>query len=213
MAVQRKNIIAYMFIITGLLSNSGSCDTLPAPIPLPQLISLFMVGPYEEPSWTMGAGEAERQIKWISVGVEEPKQCGSYASCRKGVVRVAIEMKGLKSQLARPESLDWEIFMASSLPSNFGPELIEILPRCETISCEFELKKALITSGFSLLQICRAGPGSSRTTVYLATRQGKHVYIAYNENEGSGGASDSLTLHLKTPISDESLCAEAKSME
>lgn len=213
MTIQRVIIIASMFITTGLLSNSGSCDTLPSPIPLPQLVSLFMISPDEEPSWMMDVGELERRIEWSPIEVEEANQCGSYASCRRGVARVAIERKELKSQRAQPYAVEWGIFMASFLPSKFGPELIDFSPRCDTVSCEFEITKTLISGGFTLQQMCHAGPGSARTTVYLATRQGKHVYIAYHENEGSGGASNSLTLYLKKPISNESLCAEAKSME
>lgn len=204
-------LVAAILLVT---ANSYATDhKLASTIDLPKLLSLFMTSAHEDASWVLGAENSGKQISWSSIGVEDKASCGSYESCRKGFVRVKVnnsEMRHLRAQL---EPIEWEIYMASTGLAKFGPEIVHIEPQCDTVQCAFDLRKALAGSEIKLTKLCGGeftDPGNF-STVFLAQNAGKSAYISYSHSQGSGGASNDLTVTFKKPSSTDSLCAEAKS--
>jgi hypothetical protein len=136
-----------------------------------------------------------------------------YEACRKGMVRVSLNGKEIQHLRERLEPISWELFMASSDQAKFGPEKIEITPKCDTVECAFDFVSAVQNKGFTFLELCAAGPGPFRETAYLVKRGAKFTYLVVAESVGSGGKSTSLTLHLKKPDDARFLCASAKKAE
>jgi hypothetical protein len=101
--------------------------------------------------------------------------------------------------------------MASTGLAKFGPEVVEIAPRCDTVQCAFNFRKALAGSGINLTKLCEAGSGPFHVTAFLAQNAGKSSYILVSDHQGSGGESTTLTVTFKKPSSTDSLCAEAQS--
>ena len=182
-------------------------------IDLPRLIETFMITPGSAPEWSMGAGESTPQINWESSGIDVRPDCGKYESCRSGTTRVLLNGKELQNLRVRLEPVSWEVFMVSNSPSKFGLEKVIIYPRCDTVQCSFDFKKAMGKKGFVLKQLCNAGPEVYRQTAYEIKRGSKKVYAVIDENLGSGGSSTSITLLFTPPPPPDDFCSEARGEE
>lgn len=182
-------------------------------IELAKLIEVFMTAEGERPQWSMWATEKTPAIQWETSGVDECQgsTCGTHVAWRRGRVRVTLNGQEMQHLRTRLEPITWEISMASTAPARFGPELVEIAPKCDTVACYFSLLPAV--PGITASKLCHAGPGSFRQTGYLLRKASKRVYVVYSEHEGSGGASSNLTLLLTPPSTPFALCAEARAME
>ena len=192
------------------LALPGICQAQSKAIDLPKLVAAFMVKPGSNPEWSMGADQTTPQIKWTSSGVESRPDCGIYISCRRGSARIRFNGKEMQQLQQRLEPALWDLFMTSTSPAKFGPEEIEISP---SGFFTFDFKKAMNVKGFSLKQICKAGPAPMRQTAYEVRNGASRVYAVVNDSLGSGGASTSLSLFFNAPSNAADLCAEAKNAE
>jgi len=190
----------FAFLIFGRTSKTQT-ET----IDLPQLVELFMIADGEQASWSMGAGETSQQIKWQSQGVE--------GKLRQGLARVTIENAELQDLRTRLEPIQWEIILSTSGLPKFGPETVEIAPKCDTVDCKFAIEKALLAYGFKLKKLCHAGPAPANVTAFFATYLKKNIYILFSEDVGSAGTSNRLELSWNKPNSDDEMCADAKKNE
>lgn len=181
--------------------NSG------AAISLPKLVASFLVPAGDFPEWSMGATSSTPQITWQSVGVET-ESCGSYASCRRGTARVTVLGKELQNLRQRLEPIEWDIFMASQAPAKFGPQEVEITPRCDTVNCEFDFEQAMAGSGTTVTILCKLRSVSFRRTVYRLIHGHLEADAAVDTNFGSGGASNDLTLYYPNYPSVTALCLQ-----
>ena len=102
--------------------------------------------------------------------------------------------------------------MATSGVPKFGPELIQVAQKCDTVECSFSFEKALSGSDVRLTPICAAGPSSSRATAFLAKVGSKLAYVVVMNNIGSGGPSNDLKI-LYSRGAAEAICAEEKQYE
>lgn len=182
------------------------------PISLPKLVSTFMVPSGALPEWSMGATSQTPQITWASVGIET-QGCGSFTACRRGTARVSVAGKELQNLRQHLEPVQWDLFMASSVPAKFGPEEISITPLCDTVSCEFDFKKEISGSGIALESLCQAGPAPFQQTAYQLTQGNRRAVAVVARSLGSGGASTSLTLHFSPNPNGQDWCAEARAMQ
>jgi len=182
-------------------------------IELPKLVEAFMIQPSSSPEWSMGAHQSTPQIIWSSSGVESRPQCGSFTSCRRGRTRVLLNGKEMQHLRQRLEPVPWDLFMASKSPDRFGPEQITISPLCDTVQCAFDFRKAMTVRGFTLRQVCKAGPAPFQQAAYLVTKGAKRTYAVMTDSSGSGGVSTSLTLFFNPPSDTTDLCADAKNAE
>lgn len=205
-------------ILKVLVALVSSMATYPAlaqgkTIELTTLIETFMTVAGEIPQWSMGATGSTPAIQWKTSGVDEcqKQNCGTHMAWRHGEARVTLNGTEMQHLRTRLEPITWELVMASTAPRRFGPELVEVSPKCDTVACYFNFLQSV--PGFTTNKLCHAGPGPFRQTGYLLRKARREIYISFNEHEGSGGASSSLTLHLKAPATPDALCAEAKAME
>lgn len=196
-------------LLIGIEKKPSSNETLG----LASLIDVFMTRDAEHPEWSMGADTKVEPIKWLSQGVEGEGKCGNYIACRKGQVRVTIDGKEIQHLRERLEPIFWDVIISSSSDQKFGPENVEITPKCDTVECSFSIENELTKNGFDLHKLCQAGSSAMSSIGYLAKRANKSIYILFLQSTGSGGTGNWLTLSWSKPINDSDLCAEAKQYE
>ncbi len=161
-------------------------------ISLPKLVSSFMVPAGSFPDWSMGATSSTPQINWQSVGVETGS-CGSYTSCRRGTARVTVLGKELQNLRQRLQPIEWRIFMASYAPAKFGPQEVTIVPRCDSVACQFNLLKSI----------------GLQQAVYRLIRGRLEAEAVVDTNFGSGGISNNFTLYFPNSPRDTVLCSQS----
>ncbi len=203
--------IVMLIALISLLPPSV-CHAQRGAIDLPVLIAEFLVPLGKQPDWNMGAGPATPQIIWATSGIEERPYCGGYESCRRGVVRVRLDGKELMHLRQRLEPVSWEIEMLSESSPRFGPTRVHLTPRCDTVDCYFDFKKAIGNASLSLRQLCRAGPAPFRQTAYVMRKGTRQTVLVVEEGQGSGGANASIVLLYK-PAEKIDFCAEARGVE
>lgn len=177
-------------------------------ISLPKLVSSFMVPAGSFPDWSMGATSSTPQINWQSVGVETGS-CGSYTSCRRGTARVTVLGKELQNLRQRLQPIEWRIFMASYAPAKFGPQEVTIVPRCDSVACQFNFEQAMVGSGITITKLCQLKSIGLQQAVYRLIRGRLEAEAVVDTNFGSGGISNNFTLYFPNSPRDTVLCSQS----
>jgi hypothetical protein len=172
--------------------------------PLGKVISSLITPADPDLPWSMGA-DSSSTIKWTSEGVETTN-CGSYAACRRGEARVSFDGKELKNLREKIEPVSWEIFIYSTMPAKFPPQVVDLQPHCDTVECEFSLGHELELAGFTKEKVCENHAPTENITGFHIWQAGKVAYLTYATYSGSGGISNSIELILSASAPKD-LCA------
>jgi hypothetical protein len=122
-------------------------------------------------------------------------------SCRQALARVEINGVQSKILLQSWTELAWTVSLYSSGNVKFGPQWIQINPGGTDSAttcfgegfdgCSFDPAKILNSSLFKIVAVCDASQPGNVIKVYSISASNKAPdLIVYNENYGSGGASD-----------------------
>lgn len=215
---QRGLIMARLFVpaaalVLAMASTSalaGGQDAPPRqirlaqPMPLGRLISVLISPADPDLDWSLGAG-SDSSVQWTSNGVETTN-CGVYAACRSGKVRVSVDGKELKNLRQKIEPVEWEIFITSTAPAKFPPEKIDLQPHCDTVACEFSLGEELQKASFEIQKICEQSAPQEKVVGYRISNAKQSAFIAYSTGYGSGGTSNSIEILLNKSTSPEVVC-------
>ena len=174
------------------------------PIPLGKMIDMLLTPADPDLPWSMGA-DPNSSIKWTSKGVQQDG-CGSYTACRQGVARISVDGKELKNLRQTIEPVSWDIFIYSSMPAKFGPQVIELMPRCDTVECVFTIDHELKNEGFKVEKVCENHDTQDAVIGLRISKSREVAYLAYSSGSGSGGASNSLNIFLTSGTAPKELC-------
>ncbi|GLQ98347.1 hypothetical protein [Dyella mobilis] len=190
-------------LAAGLAHADDNVDQL-TPMPLGKVIKVLLAPADPDLPWSMGAG-ADSSIKWLSQGVQD-EGCGAYATCRRGEARISVGGKELKNLRQKIEPVSWEIFIHSSMPAKFPPQVISLQPHCDTVECEFSIDHELKSAGFKVDPVCRNEAMGQAVSGARISMPGKIAYLAYSTGHGSGGDSNSLDIFLTNGPAPKNLC-------
>lgn len=191
------------WLIAGLAHADDHLNQL-RPAPLGKVIEMLLQPADPDLPWSMGA-EPSSAIKWTSKGVQQDG-CGIYASCRRGIARISVDGKELKNLRETIEPVIWELFMSSSMPAKFPPEMIELSPHCDTVECVFAIDHELKSEGFKVEKVCENHDTQDAVTGLHISKADKSAYLAYSTGYGSGGTSNSLEIFLAGGAAPKELC-------
>lgn len=193
-----KDLIASAVSAIGLCLAANfvqAADSL-QPIPLGKVISSLLSPADPDLPWSMGA-DSSSSIRWTSMGVQT-ERCGIYAACRWGEARISFDGKKLKNLREKIEPVMWVIFIHSTMPPKFPPQVISLHPHCDTVACEFALGHELESAGFSVEKVCENQAAGYSVTGFRISDSGRIAQLLYATNSGSGGMSNAITLVLTT---------------
>jgi hypothetical protein len=190
-------------LAVGVANADGGVQSL-RPMPLGKVIDSLMAPADPDLPWSMGAGP-DSVIKWTSSGVDD-QNCGDYAACRHGEARISVDGKELKNLRQTIEPVQWEIYMRSTMPAKFPPQVIDLDPQCDTVACEFLIDHELKSAGFKVDKVCENHAAAEKVTGMHISKAGKSAYLSFSTNYGSGGVSNSLDIFLTSGSAPKELC-------